>query len=511
MSTEHIDVVIVGAGLAGLSCAVFLGMNGVKALVVERREGTSILPKARGANPVTMEALRTAGLAEAIHRAMPPGKPAITSVVSESLTGKVLYDHVAHRPDFSKFSPERPGMASQARAEEVLLRRALELGAQVRFKTRCESLAQDDEGVDLGLCDLDTERTRQVRARYVIASDGIRGSIAGWLGIGTHGLGAIKSVTAVRFKADLALWAGDNAMVIHYLQNPALPDGAGVLVSTDYKDEWVANMSADPERDEAGMREIIKIMTGLPELDFEIIGTVSYDYGHRIADRFRAGRVLLTGDAAHVMPPTGGQGGNTAVQDGYYLGWKLAAVIQGKAGPALLDSYEVERQPYAEEVCNWQVANLAERRRIGTLAEQVGAPLDHATLLFGYICPPNGALVPEPGSEDLRFEHPAQASGRPGARVPYVELEGVDGQKVAPRHLLGPWFMAFTAVPGGAEAALAAAGELGVEMKAYPVTSTAPLHAGEQQTVLVRPDGVVAWRGDDNAGIGRALRAVLCR
>ncbi|VCU69812.1 2,4-dichlorophenol 6-monooxygenase [Pigmentiphaga humi] len=511
MSTEQIDVVIVGAGLAGLSSAVFLGMNGVKALVIERREGTSILPKARGANPVTMEALRTAGLAEAIHKAMPPGKPAITSVVSESLTGKVLYDHVAHRPDFSMFSPERPGMASQARAEEALLRRAQELGAQVRFKTRCDSLAQDDDGVDLALCDLDTEQTYAVRAKYVIAADGIRGSIAGWLGIGTHGLGAIKSVTAVRFKADLSQWAGDNAMVIHYLQNPALPDGAGVLVSTDYKNEWVANMSADPQRDEGGMREIIKIMTGLPDLDFEIIGTVSYDYGHRIADRFRAGRVLLTGDAAHVMPPTGGQGGNTAVQDGYYLGWKLAAVIQGKAGPALLDSYEIERQPYAEEVCNWQVANLAERRRIDTLAERIGAPLDHATLLFGYICPPNGALAAELGNEDRRFEHPAQASGRPGARVPYVELEGEDGAKVSPRHLLGPWFMAFTAVPGGAEAARAAADELGVAMKAYQVKSTAPLHAGEQQTVLVRPDGVVAWRGADNAGIEPALRTVLCR
>ena len=91
MRTERADVVIVGAGLAGLSTAMFLGLHGIRALVVERRGSTSVLPKARGQNPVTMEALRTAGVAEAIHAAIPPGRPAITSVVSESMTGQVLY------------------------------------------------------------------------------------------------------------------------------------------------------------------------------------------------------------------------------------------------------------------------------------------------------------------------------------------------------------------------------------------------------------------------------------
>ena len=102
MEFEKRDVVIVGAGLAGLSTAVFLALNGIKPLVIERNSSTSVLPKARGQNPVTMEAMRVANVAEAIYAARPPGRPGITSLVSESLTGKVIYDHIAHRPDFSR-------------------------------------------------------------------------------------------------------------------------------------------------------------------------------------------------------------------------------------------------------------------------------------------------------------------------------------------------------------------------------------------------------------------------
>ncbi|MCA8938048.1 MAG: FAD-dependent monooxygenase, partial [Planctomycetes bacterium] len=372
MKREQADIVIVGAGLAGLSCAMFLGLQGIRCVLVERRASTSVLPKARGQNPITMEALETAGITGAIHAAIPPGRPAITSVVSESMTGKVFHDHIAHRPDFSKFSPQRPGMASQAMAEKAIAARAVELGADLRFKTFCEDFKQDAEGVDVTLRSLDDDTLYRIRAKYLLACDGIRGAIAKELGITTHGYGFLKTVTAVRFKADLSQVAGNNAMVVHYIQNPDIPDGAGVLVSTDYANEWVANMSGDPERDEAETARIIRTMVGIPDLEFEILGATTYDYAHRIADRFREGRVFLAGDAAHVMPPTGGQGGNTAMQDGYYLAWKLAAVLKGQAGPQLLDSYEVERQPYAEVVCTWQAANLAERRQMLNVTEVLG-------------------------------------------------------------------------------------------------------------------------------------------
>lgn len=510
MRTEQKDVVIIGAGLAGLSFAMFLGLNGIKATVIERRGSTSILPKARGQNPVTMEALRTAGVAEAIHAAIPPGRPGITSVVSESMTGQVFYDHVANRPDFSRFSPERPGMASQAKTEEAFLARARELGADVRFHTLCDGFSQDADGVEVTLRSMQDDTLYRIRARYLIACDGIRGTIAKDLGIGSHGVGFLKRVTAVRFKADLSAVAGDNAMVIHYIQNPDVPDGAGVVVSTDYRDEWVANMSGERELDEAETARVIRTMVGIPDLEFEILGSTTYDYAHRIADRFSHGRVFLAGDAAHVMPPTGGQGGNTAVQDGYYMAWKIAAVLKGLADPRLLDTYDIERRPYAEVVCTWQAANLAERRQMNNVQEVLGKPMDHATMMFGY-CALAGAFVPDPAAPQDEFENPAAPSGRPGARVPYAELQGMDGSIVQPRALLGPRFLVFTAADSGPAEAERAAAEFGVEIAAWRVASVAPLGAGAGDTVLVRPDGMVGWRGPDPAGLRAAMAAILCR
>lgn len=121
-----------------------------------------------------------------------------------------------------------------------------------------------------------------------------------------------------------------------------------------------------------------------------------------------------------------------------------------------------------------------------------------------------GAFVPDGGAEVREFENPATPSGRPGAHVPHAELQGIEGL-LQPRKLLGSYFMAFTAAGHGAAAAESAAKNLGFALKAYRVASVQPLGAGPEGTVLVRPDGVVAWRGADPADLEPALRTVLCR
>lgn len=511
MELEKRDVVIIGAGLAGLSTAVFLALNGIKPLVIERNSSTSVLPKARGQNPVTMEAMRVASVAEAIHAAKPPGRPGITSLVSESLTGKVIYDHIAHRPDFSRLSPERPGMASQARAEEALLRRAQDLGVEVWFDSQCESLVERESHVELVVQRTQAAAPLNMHARYVVAADGIRGAVAGQVGINYHGVGHLKSVTAVRFNADLSRWSGDNAMTIHYVKNAALPDGSGILVSTDHPQQWVANFSADPDRTPQATKALIRILLGVPDIEFEITGDTTYNYSHRIADRMSTKRVFLTGDAAHVMPPTGGQGGNTAMQDGYYLGWKLAYVIRGLAGPALLDTYDSERRPYAEQVCTWQAANLAERRDMKNLATLVGEPIGHASMMFGYVCV-QGALVRQPQDPcpppENPFENPESPTGTPGSRVPYVALRS-QGEEINTRRRLGQHFELYTCNAQFASEAGQIAERIGVPQTVTVVDSVEPLKARPDDAVLVRPDGVIAWRGTSVAELAAAYSQIL--
>jgi 2-polyprenyl-6-methoxyphenol hydroxylase-like FAD-dependent oxidoreductase len=141
------SVLIAGAGLGGLSTAVFLGLHGVDTLVVERHAGLSTQPKARGQMPATMEALAVAGLTGQFAAAAPPGRHAMKIVIAASMTGKVLHSFAQGMPDFSRFSPQRDGLVSQQRAERILADRATELGVRIRFDTELESFEQDQDEV----------------------------------------------------------------------------------------------------------------------------------------------------------------------------------------------------------------------------------------------------------------------------------------------------------------------------------------------------------------------------
>jgi 2-polyprenyl-6-methoxyphenol hydroxylase-like FAD-dependent oxidoreductase len=259
MTSQHAPVLIVGAGLAGLSTALFLGLHGVRAVAVDRHPGTANQPKARGQMPPIMEAFRAAGVSEPILAAAPPGRPELTIVICESV-----------------------------------------------------------------------------------------------LGIGSRSRGSFGHTTTVLFAADLAAMLPDTAVLMYYVQNPALPGRSGAFVSTDEPGEYVAGMSADPDRTDEQTVEVIRTLVGIPDLDVQVLGSSTWEIAHRVADRMSSGRVHLIGDAVHLMPPTGGQGGNIAMLDGLHLAWRLAAVVKREAGPGLLASHSDEQLPYGEAVAGWQ-------------------------------------------------------------------------------------------------------------------------------------------------------------
>ncbi|ETK34297.1 FAD-dependent monooxygenase [Microbispora sp. ATCC PTA-5024] len=528
MRDETIPVLVVGAGLAGLSTAVFLGVHGVPSVVVERHPTLSVQPKARGQMPATMEALATAGVAERFVEAAPPGGETSVIVIAETVTGPVMKDFVIEMPDFSRLSPAPFTAASQERAERILAARAADLGAEVRFSTELESFRQDDEKVTAVLRDVSTGDRRTVTARYLVGADGHKGTVRDMAGIAVHGRLAPKPgrIMFLQFEADLAVALQGSAFGLFYLQNLALPARAATVVTTDHPGRYVLALpfGPDEEPDEERLVELVRVACGVPGLDVKVTDAAWSSSGNRVtrvADTFHAGRVLLVGDAAHLMPPTGGQGGNTAVMDGYHLAWKLAAVLSGTAGPGLLESHDAERRPYADVLAEQQYANMIERQsphlRDGTEAEI----LDPMVGLFGYVCPA-GAFVPEEGGAPL-FEDPSRPSGRPGSRAPHVRLARGD-ETISARDLFGTGFVLLTA--GGRDwpdEARHAVRALGVTVDVHAVGGADGLRDVDGRflaaygitgagAVLVRPDGVVAWRSPGAAGPGdleRALRHVL--
>jgi putative polyketide hydroxylase len=513
VGTEHTPVLVVGGGLAGLSTAVFLGLHGIASIVAERHPGTSREPKARGQMPPTMEALQVAGAAEAIAAAAPPGRRDMTIVIAESVTGRVLHSITEAAPDFGRFSPAMIGMAGQEQAEAILAARASEGGAQVRFLTRVESFTQGPDGVVANLRDLRTDETYQVQADYLVAADGHRGGIREAAGIGSHGRGVLGQATSLLFEAELDGVLDGAAVQMHYLQNPSLPGGSGVFVSTDTPGRYVAGVhpAETPTTEEA--IEFIRVITGVPDLDVKLLDVTTWSTACRVADTFSTGRIHLVGDAAHVMPPTGGQGGNTAVMDGYHLAWRLAAVLHGTAGAGLLASYDIERRPYADFLVEQQYAYMVQRQAPHLADDTVAEIIDPTRVLFGYHYPA-GAFIAEPG-EGPPFDDPAAPSGRPGTRAPHVRLAGGGST----RDLYGRDFVLLTSDEDWQAAGAQVARRLGVAVTVHPMAPgegdwEQAHRVGPAGAVLVRPDGLIAWRSmgsGEATDLESALRTILDR
>jgi putative polyketide hydroxylase len=514
MTEERFPVLVVGAGLAGLSAAMFLGVHRVRALVVERHPTTSIYPKARGQFPHVMEALRVAGVADAMTEAS-PSDPRFRIVVAESVTGRVFHELLIDgSPDFGELSPAGWANASQERAEPILLARARELGAEVRFATELVSFTQDDDGVHAVLRDETGER--RVHADYLVAADGHRSPIRHALGIGTHGRGDLSRSTGVVFEADL----GDRGFGLYYLQNPALPGGAGVVVSTDEPNRYALSVGYREHVTEVDWLSMIRTATGVPDLNMVLV-TEGVTTGHtsvQVADRFSSGRVHLIGDAVRVMPPTGGFGGNTAIMDGYYLAWKLAMVLGGEAGPGLLDSHDSERRPYADIVVEQQYAAFVQRMRPDLADDTLAAPIEPAsTLFFGYRHL-SSAVSLEPDDDGATLENPEQPTARPGSRAPHVPLLR-DGVALSTRDLFGRNFVLLVG-PRAHTWVLETLGLSLSRLDLYCISKDLEDPEGrfaktygitDEGAVLVRPDGFVAWRAVENEGdLKEAVRKILC-
>ena len=486
---RRVQVLVVGAGLSGLTAALFLARQGISVLAISKHRGTSPHPKATGQTHRTMEVLRRAGVADEVLAGGAGLEAGLVIKVAESLRGRVFHTIVHEDESWdTALSPERSGMASQDHVEPVLLRRARELGAEVVFETELVSLAQDPEGVTARVRSAGREYT--VRADYVIGADGHRGVVRELVGIGRRGPGELSHHIGVVFDADLTSHIVPDKLTLYYLRNPAF---TGAFVGTNTARRNVLTIEYDPARESAAdyparrCVELLRIATDVPDLEPEVLEVAAWEMAAWVSDRFRAGRVFLVGDAAKVTPPTGGLGGNTAIGDGYDIAWKLAEVLRGEAGEGLLDSYEAERRPYARLVVDGSYANYVQRFAPHLAGPDVPAEVDHLHLTLGYRCRSNAVLITD--TDPAPMENPADPSARPGFRAPHVVVDH-NGGLVSTVDLCTTWTL-LTLDPAWRAAAPPA---LHTPTITDPTTDlTKRYHLGPEGAALIRPDGVIAW------------------
>ena len=516
---EEGPVLIVGGSLVGLTASVLLGHHGVPHLLVERHAGTAIHPRAAAFHQRTLEVYRSVGLQDAVEAAAAREFVQDGAIMAvETLGGRELaWFYRSVNEDVADLSPARRLFITQIGLEPVLRDRATELGADLRFATELADFSQDESGVIAALRHRGSGEERRVRARYMIAADGTHSPVRRKLGIAMQGRGEFSRCATIYFRADVRHLLGDRNLSVVYVNQPGLlaffrfsiTGDAGFLAVFATKDEQGRRETLlDRELSADDSARLVRQALGV-DADYPVtieniqpwIATAA------TALTFRDGGIFLAGDAAHVMPPTGGFGGNTGVADVHNLAWKLAMVLDGRAGPALLDSYDQERRPIAALTVEQAFLRYVERVDPSLATDDLPESIADTAIELGAVYHSN-AVVGAEADEDLT-EAPETPTGRAGTRLPHRWLK--DGRSTI--DYAGGGFALLAGPDGNAWlAAGKAAEDLACHRLPSPEIADA-LGITAQGAILLRPDGVIGWRSKgaatDPAGeVATALRTL---
>ncbi|MGY1455939.1 rifampin monooxygenase [Streptomyces sp. SS8] len=462
-----IDVIIAGAGPTGLMLACELRLHGVRVVVLEREAEPTGVVRALGLHVRSIEVMDQRGL---LDRFLAHGRQ---------------YPAGGFFAGIPKPSPERLDTAHpyvlgipQPVTDRLLAERAAELGAEIRRGREVTGLEQDEDGVTVELAD-----GTRLRSRYAVGCDGGRSTVRKLLGVGFPGepAGVETLLGEMEATEDPAVIAA----VVADVRRTQLRFGVGPVEEGIYRVVVPAEGPAGDRTVPPTLEEIRRQLRAVAGTDFGVHSPrwlSRFGDATRQAERYRAGRVLLAGDAAHIHPPVGGQGLNLGIQDAFNLGWKLAAEITGWAPEGLLDSYHAERHPVAADVLDntrAQMVLMSTEPGPRSVRRLVSELMDFEEV--------NRHLTEKITAISVRYDF-GRGHELLGRRLPDVKL--------------GRGRRLYELMRGGRGLLLDGTGRLSVAGWADRVDHVTDA-GGELDVpaVLLRPDGHVAWAGEEQSGL----------
>jgi len=519
--TTRIPVLIAGAGPVGLSLAIELAYRGIRCLIVEQTDGSVDFPTTNLANTRTCEHLRRWGIADIMRyqSGYPTDYPRNYLFVTR-MTGYEIarFNHPANGdPDArSPYSPEGRLWISKPYFDPVLHKHVAALTTvQLRYETVFESFQQEDKRVFCKIVDVKGGQEEWIEADYLVGCDGGRSKIRRALGIQYEGVFSQGMNVAVLFRSPLLEHTRHGPAVQYQIINSQIN---GAIAAVDGKELWRLNIRNIKEEQLDALNAPEKLRAALGKnVPFELLAVRPWTGHCVVAERYQQDRVFLAGDAAHLNWPAGGFGMNTGIGDAVDIGWKLAAVLQGWGGPRLLDSYTTERKPIAminvNEAAEMRASfdhqtpfspKIEEDSEEGReLREEARAAImrtrakefqhDSAGIELGYryenspICIADGTPPPP-----LDHGHYVPSTW-PGSRAPHLWLK--DGRSTL--DLFGKGFVLLGFTEGPTSSFTDAAQRAGVPLEVIGIDDEKVRPSYERNFVLVRPDGHVAWRGNE--------------
>ncbi|KAH7136762.1 FAD binding domain-containing protein [Dactylonectria estremocensis] len=536
LEKEEWPVIVIGSSMVGMTLGVILGSHGIKSVSFDRHPSTAIHPRAALFLLRSVEIYRQLGLEDHLRKnsALNFDLDAGMVVVEKLVGGKTLMNLQQSDPaQVAKVTPSQRLWLTQNMFEPLLRESAKAFGAIQEFSEAVVHYEEQKDGVVVVVQNVQSKKLRKLKAKYLVSCDGNRSATRRKEDIEWNGPGVIGQNISINFKADLTPYLGTRAKHgVTYISNSKID--AGFRLESEGKGGFMIVSRAGEKKDfapdsvsERDAKQYFYDATGIEDqVDIEVESISYWSVAGFNAERFSStrGRVFIAGDAAHVMPPTGGMGGNTGVQDVHNLAWKLAYTLRGKAAPSLLDTYNSERQTAAGFTMRQAFSRL-QKRVLRTTPDEPELPDIVCELGYRY---PTGASLhdQEVASSKSLYEDPFSPLAIAGSRFPHVIITDTTApdRKLSTLDLIKTNFVLFATEPSSPW--IDAAKNMALSVDTHGLNeSSSPLRdedgslrsvarISEGEALLVRPDGFIAWKAKvvvegHQEALKSALRQIL--